>query len=69
MCRAISLAMASGAMHRGPCSEAITRRARPPMRAERTTFASATTAGGSEIAKDLLLADVLRLKRRTDLLG
>ena len=38
------------------------------MRAERTTFASVTTAGGSEIAKNLLV-HVLGLQRRADLLG
>jgi hypothetical protein len=43
--------------------------ARPPMSAERTTFASATTAGGSEIAEHLLLVHVLCLQRRADLLG
>jgi hypothetical protein len=53
MCRAISSATASAARNRGPCGEAITRRARPPISAERTTFASATTAGGSEIAEYL----------------
>jgi hypothetical protein len=35
--------------HRGPTEEAKTTRARPPISAERTTFASATTALGSEI--------------------
>ena len=39
------------------------------MRAERTTFASAMTAGGSEIAENLLLVHVLGLQRRADLLG
>jgi hypothetical protein len=41
------------------------------MRAERTTFASATTAGGSEIAEYLLLVHVhvLGLQPRADLLG
>jgi hypothetical protein len=43
----------------GPCGDAITRRARPPINAERTTFASATTAGGGEIVQDLRLADPL----------
>src|ERR1700739_3042533 len=69
MCRAISAATASAATQRGPGGEAITRRARPPMRADRTTFASATTAGGSEIAEYLLFVHVLRLQRRADLLG
>src|SRR5262249_27920085 len=40
-----------------------------PMRAERTTLASATTAGGREIAEHLLLADAFPLKRCADLLG
>ena len=53
MCRAISIATASVAKHRGPREEAITRRARPPISAERTTFASATTASGSEIVEYL----------------
>jgi len=40
-CPAISTATASTARHRGPCADAITRRARPPISADRTTLASA----------------------------
>jgi hypothetical protein len=47
-------------MHLGPSGEAKTRRARPPISAERTTFASATTAAGSEVAEDILLAHTAR---------
>jgi hypothetical protein len=68
MWRTISIATASAAMQRGPWAEAMTRRARPPMSAERTTFASATTAAGSEIVEDLLLADALRAELGADLL-
>jgi hypothetical protein len=39
------------------------------MSAERTTLASATTAGGSEILEHLLLAYTPRLKLRADLFG
>ncbi len=44
-------------------------RARPPISAERMTFASATTAGGSEIAQNLLLGHPSSLTLRSDLLG
>ena len=44
--------------------------ARPPISAERTTLASATTATGSEIVEDLLLAGALWLGELcADLLG
>ena len=69
MWRAISIATASAATHRGPCGEAITRRARPPISAERTTLASVTTAAGSEIVEHLLLAHAVGLELRADLLG
>jgi hypothetical protein len=36
--------------------------------AERTTLASATTAAGSEIVENLLLARALRVERRANLL-
>jgi hypothetical protein len=39
--------------HVGPSGDAITRRARLPISAERRTLASATTAFGSEIVHDL----------------
>lgn len=44
-------------------------RARPPMSAERMTLASATAAGGSEIAQNLLLGHPSSLTLRRDLLG
>src|SRR6266545_1956589 len=69
MWRAISSATASAATQRGPCGEAITRRARPPMSAERMTLASATTAAGSEIVEHLLLAGALLVELGADLLG
>src|SRR5687768_7760876 len=69
MWRVISRATASAATQRGPCGEAITSRARPPMSAERTTLASATTAAGSEIVEDLLLGGSLLGELRADLLG
>lgn len=69
MWRAISTATASAATQRGPCGEAITRRARPPISADRTTLASATTAAGSEILEDLLLAFASGLELRADLFG
>ncbi len=43
-------------------------RARPPISAERMTFASATTAGGSEIAENLLLGHPSSLTLCRDLL-
>jgi len=49
--------------------DAKTMRARPPISAERMTFASATTAGGSEIAENLLLGHPSSLTLRRDLLG
>jgi len=68
MWRAISAATASAATQRGPRDEPITSRARPPISAERTTFASATTAPGSEIVEHLLLSYTARLEVRPDLL-
>src|SRR5215211_2416248 len=68
-CSATSSATAWAARHVGPAGEAKTRRARPPISAERTTFASATTAGGSEIAQDLLLGHTSSLPLRRDLVG
>ena len=44
-------------------------RARPPISADRITFASATTAVGSEIAQNLLLGHPSSLTLRRDLLG
>ncbi len=44
-------------------------RARPPVSAERMTFASATTTGGSEIAQNLLLGHPSSRTLRSDLLG
>ncbi len=44
-------------------------RARPPISAERMTFASATTAGGGEIAENLLLGHPSSLTLRRNLLG
>lgn len=61
-------ATARAARQVGPIDEAKTRRARPPIRTERTTFASATTALGSEIAQDLLLAHPASLALHRDLL-
>jgi hypothetical protein len=52
-CRATSSATAWVETHDGPCGDATIRRARPPISAERTTFASATISGGSEIVHDL----------------
>jgi hypothetical protein len=68
MWREISAATASAATHLGPWADAITRRARPPISAERMTFASATTTGGSEIVKHLSLADALGVQLRAYLL-
>src|SRR5581483_6119580 len=67
-CSATSSATAWAARHLGPAAEAKTRRARPPISAERTTFASATTAGGSEIAQNLLLGHASSLALGGDLL-
>jgi len=67
--RVISTATASAAMQRGPCGEAITSRARPPISAERIALASATTAVGSEIVEHLLLARALLSQLGADLLG
>ncbi len=53
----------------GPALDAKMMRARPPISAERTTFASATTTLGSEIAENLLLGHPLRLALLRDLLG
>ena len=61
-----STATASTARHLGPCADASL--ARPPISADRTTFASATTTAGSEIVEHLLLGDAVRLERRADLL-
>ena len=69
MCRVISAATASAAMHRGPWGEAMTRRARPPISAARTTLASATTAAGSEIVENLFLARAFGVELSADLLG
>lgn len=69
MWRAISTATASAATQRGAWGEAITRRARPPISADRTTLASVTTAAGSEIVEDLLLGCALGLELRADLFG
>jgi len=69
MWRAISSATASAATQRGPCGEAITSRARPPISAERTTLASATTAAGSEIVEHLLLVCAAGFELRADLFG
>ncbi len=49
--RASARATASAATQRGGCGVAMTSCARPPMSAERTTLASATTAAGSEIVE------------------
>ena len=68
MWRAISRATASAATQRGPCGEARTRRARPPISAERIALASATTPAGSEIVEHLLLARALLSELRADLL-
>jgi hypothetical protein len=68
-CSATSSATASAAMHAGPPGEANTRRARPPINAERTTFASATTTLGSEIAENLLLSHASRLALLGNLRG
>jgi hypothetical protein len=67
-CRAISTATASTATQRGPAADAITRRARPPISADRTTFASATTTVGSEIVEHLLLGHAVGFELRADLL-
>ena len=64
-CSAISSATASAAMHCGPCCVAITNRARPPISAEKTTLAAATTAAGGEIVDNLLLARALCVERLT----
>jgi hypothetical protein len=69
MWRAISTATASAATQRGGCGVAMTSRARPPMSAERTTLASATTAAGSEIVEDLLLCGSLFGELCADLFG
>src|SRR5712691_4163827 len=68
-CSATSSATAWAAMQLGPTDEANTSRARPPISAERMMFASATTAGGSEIAHDLLLGYASGLPLRRDLVG
>jgi hypothetical protein len=60
---------ASAATQRGGCGVAMTSRARPPMSAERTTLASATTAAGSEIVEDLLLFGALFGELCADLFG
>jgi len=56
MCRAISTVTAFAAARRGPCAETITKRARPPISADRTTFTSTMTTRGSEIVEHLSLA-------------
>src|SRR5438552_12738225 len=68
-CSATSSATACAEKQVGPTAETNTSRARPPIRAERMTFASATTAGGSEIAQDLFLGHASRLALSRDLLG
>jgi len=68
-CSAISSATAAAARHEGPALDAKMMRARPPISAERTTFASATTTLGSEIAENLLFGHPLRLTLLRDLLG
>jgi hypothetical protein len=55
-------------MQVGPSADAKTRRARSPISAERTTFASATTASGSEVAEEILLAHATRLALSRDLI-
>ena len=56
-------------MHAGPARDAKTSRAQPPTSANKMTFASATTAGGSEIAQDLLLGHTSSLPLSSDLAG
>jgi hypothetical protein len=41
----------------------------PPISADRRTFASATTAAGSEIAENVLLAGAVGFELRSDLFG
>ena len=48
-----------------PVLVAITNRARPPISADKTTLASATTAAGGEIVENLLLARALCVERLT----
>jgi len=53
----------------GPRAEANTSRALPPISAETMTLASATTASGSEVVEDILLAHVTALALRGDLVA
>jgi len=68
-CSATSSATAWAVGQLGPAGEAKTSRARLPISADRMTLASATTAGGSEIAPDLLLRHASSLALRRDLIG